>query len=334
MDCYSIDGEKAEDLEVKGFDKEKELQALVDRHRNVLPVDIPNRNVAVKEFLAIDNLILDSKADIYILEDKLARNTTKREVLSQALDYATELQKVPADEFLERLENRTGKDFVEEWFDESKEKDLFKEKLRYNLQKGFVTILIVMDEISEKLREKTRLVNRSSDYKLKLVEISPVSHEDDQLLFVNSYGEKVKSSISPPNREAISYDEFIDRKTEQGLNEQAVAFVSCIKTISEKTNLEIKRQPKRIGLKGTFLQWPTNFPVIKACSTSEHFEEILDYLKDAPSHLKDKMEFSKRELEDGESWGKIADIHPEKMDEQEIKDLVKFAAEGPYTEWW
>lgn len=327
MDCYSLKEEEADPLEFEGFDKERELQDLVDVRRNILPIDVSDKNVAVREFMAIDNLILGSDAGIYVLEDKLARNTTKRKVLSQALDYSTELQKVPADEFLEEIEERAGYNFVSDWFEDSGDEDYFREKLQYNLRNGFLTVVVVMDEISEKLREKVRFVNRSSAYDILLVEVRRLERDGEDLVFVSSYGGEVEESYTHPRKEAISFDEFVKKCAENDEREEAVSYVSALKTLAPKMGVEIERKPGSIGIKDNLLRWTKSGSPLAVWIHPEDYEDVRDRLEDAPENWADRIEI-KEKIDEDKPFGKAADIEMKGADESDIRKLVRFFAEN------
>src|SRR6266511_5250571 len=91
----SKNGKNAEKVESSSFDYEDNLQAYIDDNPNAIPMYEIKEDARVlvlaREFSTqsgpIDALGIDQDGEIYIIETKLYKNSDKRTVCAQALDY-------------------------------------------------------------------------------------------------------------------------------------------------------------------------------------------------------------------------------------------------------
>jgi len=114
-------GKNAQKIEKSKFEDEKKLQEFIQDNPEVIPMYEIDEDIKVvilmREFPTnsgpIDALGVDEYGNIYIIETKLYRNSDKRLVLSQILDYGASIWSYYNDfsEFLSILDEGTHKKF-------------------------------------------------------------------------------------------------------------------------------------------------------------------------------------------------------------------------------
>lgn len=156
------------------------LQELLRQHPDILPVAeiepvfsslISIGREVVTETGAIDNLFISPRGYLVLVETKLWRNpTAKREVVAQAIDYASAISKWRYSQlnhavrkYLNRYEN-VDYDLVD-WVEDQQGpveggRHFFEETVAKNLRMGRFLTLIVGDRIRQSVVEMLRHVNR------------------------------------------------------------------------------------------------------------------------------------------------------------------------------
>jgi hypothetical protein len=92
-------------IERSDFEKEDDLQEFIHEHPELIPVyeirEDKRLLVLAREFATqsgpIDALAVDKDGDIYVVETKLHKNSDKRKVVAQVLDYGASLWKHSSD---------------------------------------------------------------------------------------------------------------------------------------------------------------------------------------------------------------------------------------------
>ena len=93
----SKDGKKFEKIESSDFALEDKLQELVHEDEIMKKIKLgPDEDLTLltlaREFSTtsgpVDVIAIDTEGDIYIIETKLKKNTDRREILAQIIDYA------------------------------------------------------------------------------------------------------------------------------------------------------------------------------------------------------------------------------------------------------
>jgi len=165
--------------------------------------------VAKREFQTnsgpIDALAVDGDGDIYIVETKLFRNSDKRTVVAQALDYGAALWKHlnDFDNFLDILSEETQKNFdlsfqdkIKDFFDMSDEQlEIFMKTLRDNLNDGNLKFVILMDEMDERLKDLIIYINQNSQFDIYAVQLEYYKHQDFEIMIPKIFGVEVKKNI-------------------------------------------------------------------------------------------------------------------------------------------
>lgn len=240
--------ESVERVERVPFDDEKELQNYISANPEVIPLYETDENaevmVVAKEIPcnsgAIDALGLDSEGRLYVIETKLGRNSDKRQVTAQALDYGAALWKHTND-FLElqtQLDQRSREQFgagfaerAKQHFDLSDEAfNGLVEDMRTRLAEGDFKFVILMDHIEERLKDLALYVNHYSQFDVFLVELAAYEYGDTEIIVPDLYGSEVKKQTSIANT-VNDWDE--DEFFEQAQNKISEEEVTALREVYE-----------------------------------------------------------------------------------------------------
>lgn len=109
-------GQQAERVDKSEFTNEKELEEFINAHPKTILIEVKQDTdfITVNQFPTkvtgnIDVLGIDRDGEIYIVETKLIRNSDRRDVIAQALDYAAALAYQYTDqEFISTLDKEIG----------------------------------------------------------------------------------------------------------------------------------------------------------------------------------------------------------------------------------
>lgn len=201
-------------IEESRFSKERSLQEYIEENPEVLPIDEIEEDasfmVASREFPTksgpIDALGFDQNGTIYLVETKLFKNSDKRQVMAQIMDYGASLWKHYNDfiTFRDRLDryneeklgNSLDERIIEEFDIEEEDLNDFYERLRNSLGDGNFKFVIYMDKLSDRLKNLITFMNQNSKFDVYAVECDYYEFEDYQLLIPNLYGAEVKKSVS------------------------------------------------------------------------------------------------------------------------------------------
>ena len=150
MQLWRINEENVSPVDLDTFESEKELQDLIERNPEILPIDADLMILArefqcgsgIADFVAVDM----QTGQLVIAETKLYRNKDRRRVVAQALDYAADM----FDQELEYLEQRVPSSV---WSSlDRAAKDVLADSLRC----GDFRLVIVMDSVDERTRKVAR----------------------------------------------------------------------------------------------------------------------------------------------------------------------------------
>lgn len=207
----SKNNKDAEKLDPSGFDFERSVQKYILENPNVIPLYEINEGarlfIAAREFPAasgaIDALGFDEVGNIYVIEIKLHKNTDKRKVVAQALDYGASLWKntINADEFIGKLNSKTqeafNKDFatkIAEFF-ELDDAQTNIEIIKNNLTEGNIRFLVVMDKLEESLKDLILYINQNSKFDIYAVELEYYKHDEFEIVIPKIFGNEVKKDV-------------------------------------------------------------------------------------------------------------------------------------------
>jgi hypothetical protein len=208
----SKDGESPKKVERTDFANEDEVQELIHDNVESLPFYDQNEDLRLlslgREFSTdhgpSDVIGIDENGDIYIIEAKLHKNPTRREVVAQVIDYGAAI-------WAEYKKFETFETKVKEWnmgqslFQIIKNKDIFSElddveieslieKVKNNLQTGNFKFVIVMDKLDQKLTNAIDFLNSKSSFAIYAVTFDYYKPDGFKIIIPNVYGREAEKS--------------------------------------------------------------------------------------------------------------------------------------------
>ncbi len=269
----SKSGKNAQRIETTDFPHEEYLQKYIADN----PESIPLREIKedtklliiAREFTTtsgpIDALGIDQDGEIYIIETKLYKNPDKRKVVAQVLDYGAALWTNSGDyeEFLSSLEKTSQSQFgmsfnqkVQEFFglDENGIEKIH-ETINSNLREGILKFVILMDHLSQELKNMITFVNQNSKFDLYSVELEFYKFQDNEIMIPKLYGAEVRKTTKTidragPREESYhtdSCDETTKRLYEE-LKTKVLQFGDDIKIVPLKFYIAFKRNTNFIDV--------------------------------------------------------------------------------------
>lgn len=221
----SKNGKGAKRVERSSFDKEDDLQKYIHKNPESIPLyDIKediNFLIISREFPTnsgpIDAIGIDEEGEIYIVETKLYKNSDKRKVVAQALDYGAALWKHSNDfnQFLMRLDEDVQKRFktslnekLKEFYNLNEEElDNLFENIKDNLSDGNFQFVVLMDKLDSRLKDLILYVNQSSQFNVYAVELDYYEHESHEIIIPKLYGTEVKKNINVTSSKRVNWTE-------------------------------------------------------------------------------------------------------------------------------
>jgi len=249
------DGKDPKILKKQDFENEDWLQDYINKVSDSIPLYGEDTKLFIidREFSTksgpIDALGIDVAGQIYVIETKLDRNSDKRHIIAQLLDYGASLwSKTSFDEFFNDVDSRVNKNFgmsfnqkIREFFetdDDDKISSII-DNMRGNLSDGIFKFVILMDKIEEKLKDLVLFINQSSNFKVHAVELEHYKFNDYELIIPKLFGAEVKktTSVSHVSGERKQWNEpsfFDDAKNK--LNEEQYQAVQKLFEFSKTTS--------------------------------------------------------------------------------------------------
>ena len=150
MQLWRINENDVSPVDLDTFESEKELQDLIERNPEILPIDADLMILArefqcgagVADFVAVDM----RTGQLVIVETKLYRNGDRRRVVAQVLDYAADM----FDQDLEYLESRVRASVWAELDDAALD------VLADSLRSGDFRLVVVMDRVDGNTKKVAR----------------------------------------------------------------------------------------------------------------------------------------------------------------------------------
>jgi len=231
----SKDGQNSEKFEKTEFENEDKVQQLIHENIENLPFYGQNEELRLlsisREFSTkhgpIDVLAIDENGDIYVIEAKLHKNSTRREIVAQVIDYASAMwaDYKNFDRFENQLNQRTGqnlRDFIKnsDVFSGLGEDDLdtLVDKIKRNLAVGNFKFVLVMDELDEQLTNVIDFINSECSFSIYAVTFDYYNPEGLEIIIPNVYGReaekssRIKSSSSRKKWDENSFFEDLRKK--------------------------------------------------------------------------------------------------------------------------
>lgn len=227
-------GKKTQKIDKSDFEKEGNLQNYIHENPESIPVyeieEDKRLFVVAREFQTesgpIDALAIDKDGDIYVVETKLYKNSDKRTVVAQALDYGASLWRhSDYGEFINLLNSEITKKFKVSF--EEKVKDFFEideeqtgillEAIRTNLQHGNIKFVILMDAVDDRLKDLIVYINQNSQFDIYAVQMEYYKFESYEIMIPKLFGVEVKKSIGSPSvaRQVWNEQDFIAQVKEK-----------------------------------------------------------------------------------------------------------------------
>ncbi len=208
----SENGKNAKKIDKSDFDKEGYLQEYIHQNPESIPVyeieEDKKLFVVAREFSTesgpIDALAIDKDGDIYVVETKLYKNSDKRTVVAQALDYGASLWRhSDYGEFKSKIDNEVNKKFQISF--EEKVKDFFNindeqvetilGSIKINLQQGNIKFVILMDAIDDRLKDLIVYINQNSQFDIYAVQMEYYKFESYEIMIPKLFGVEVKKNF-------------------------------------------------------------------------------------------------------------------------------------------
>ncbi len=212
-------GKNAIKIDKSGFSQETDLQKYIFENPESIPWDEIQEDleffVLGREFSinagSIDILGVDREGNIYIIETKLYKNTDKRRVIAQVLDYGASLWAFydNPEDWIQRINQRlikdTGDGFLESLADKfgtsEEASDEIIQAVKQNLVNGSFRFLVLMDTVPSSLKDLILFINQNSQFTIYAVELEYYQHDDFEILIPHLFGTESKKkvvSVSPP----------------------------------------------------------------------------------------------------------------------------------------
>ncbi|MFH1472910.1 MAG: hypothetical protein ABIF06_00650 [bacterium] len=262
----SKNGKNAKKVDKSSFEKEDNLQEYIYDNPESIPLYDIKEDIRLlilaREFPTnsgpIDAIGIDRDGDIYIVETKLYKNSDKRTVVAQALDYGAALWKHSNDfnEFTARLDMEVQKTFKVSL--DKKLKDFFElsddeltellDRVKGNLDDGILKFVVLMDSLDARLKDLIVYVNQNSQFDIYAVELEYYKHEEYEIIIPRIYGAEVKKDInvSSSKRHKWTEESLLANAKENFTEEEYIAFRKIYdfsKEHADKINFGTGAQP-------------------------------------------------------------------------------------------
>jgi hypothetical protein len=248
---FKQDGGKIMKLSPAGYDEENFLQELIKEYPTLLPsVSSERIFTLVDEYPTeagnIDILCVDENLRIYIVETKLQKNSDRRIVVAQLLDYAAQMGKETFDTFQSKIKERTGKS-INEILGELGENSDISDRVRKSLiEKNFV-LVVAMDNIEPRLKDI--IIHLNQDWNIDIFGLEVNRY------YVEGKGEVFVPVVTPspemprPHPPRPTWDEVIKIYKENGLENEILKMRKIFEKVEEQNDIvQIRITPNYIVL--------------------------------------------------------------------------------------
>lgn len=234
-------------LERSDFDLENDLQDYIHHNPDAIPVyelqEDKRLFVLKREFPTssgpIDALAVDQDGEIYIMETKLYKNPDKRTVVAQALDYGAALWKHSGDqtqllsileteEMQQKFKLSLFSKLSEFYGLDTEEAESLIETIQQNLASGNLKFVIIMNTLSESLKDLILYVNQNSQFDIYAVQMEYYRFDEYELTIPKIFGGEVKKNVTSTtagsqNRRKWNEESFIEQvKSNLGPNSDTI----------------------------------------------------------------------------------------------------------------
>lgn len=193
------------------FEREEELQRYIYDNPEIIPISEIKEEAKLlilsREFPtnsgAIDALGIDQDGEVYIIETKLYKNSDKRRVIAQVLDYGAALffHGQSSESFFELVEKDVQRKFEMSW--EEKAQSFFaldgeavgqlQEDITSNLREGRFRFIILMDDLEDRLKDLIKYLNMNSNFTVYGVELDYYQFQEYQIVLPRIFGTELSN---------------------------------------------------------------------------------------------------------------------------------------------
>ncbi|MGB9693787.1 MAG: hypothetical protein ACPLYF_02990 [Fervidobacterium sp.] len=232
-----------------GYDEESLLQGLIKEYSTLLPSISSGRIFAlVDEYPtdvgSIDVLCVDEAGRIYIVETKLQKNSDRRTVIAQILDYAARMGKETFDDFRSKIKERTTKS-LDEILGDFEESAEFLDRIRQSLvEKNFV-LVVAMDNIEPRLKDTIIFLNQDMEMDIFGLELNRYRVEGKGEVFVPVVIPPPEMPRpSKPRKPPTTFDEVIKNYREKGLEDEILKIKEIFERMEKQEEIvQVKTLP-------------------------------------------------------------------------------------------
>ena len=213
-------------LDRNNFDNEKEVQKYIHENPESLPLYEIDEDIQLlilkREFLTnsgpADAIGIDNQGNIYIIETKLYKNSDKRNVLAQVLDYGASIWKnIDYQSFKNTLDDEVREkekisldDKIRNFFDftEDEEIDELFKNLENNFNSAVFKFVVLMDKIDDRLKDLIIFMNQNTSFDIYGVEFDLYKFKGNKIIIPRLFGNEVKkqSNIKQTKKKQYVWD--------------------------------------------------------------------------------------------------------------------------------
>jgi len=236
------------------YDEEGLLQRLIKDYPTLLPSIFSERIFTLTDEYPtsvgnIDILCIDDDGRIYIVETKLQKNSDRRTVIAQLLDYAAQMGKESFDAFQSKIKERTGKNLDEILGDLGESVEIL-DRVKQNLAEKNFVLVVAMDNIEPRLKDTIIHLNRDWEMDIFGIELNRYCVEGGGEVFVPVV---VPPPDMPrpqkPRKPQTNFDEVIKKYREKGLEAEILEIRRIFERMEEQDEaVQVKPYPTSIVL--------------------------------------------------------------------------------------
>ncbi len=206
-------GQRAIKVDKTSFVAEENLQRYIFENPESLPLYEIEEDIKLlilaREFDTesgpIDAFGVDRNGNAYIIETKLYRNTDKRHVVAQVLDYGAALWRNATSQGImaalgENCRRVFGSDLrvkLQDYFGLAEEDaESLESRLSTNLGSGTFRFVVLMDQLHDRLKDLILFLNANSRFTVFAVEMEYYKYESYEIVIPKLFGSEVKKEVS------------------------------------------------------------------------------------------------------------------------------------------
>ena len=224
----SEEGKNAKKIEKSTIEAEDYLQKYIYDNPESLPLYDIKEDIRLlilaREFPTnsgpVDALGIDKDGEIYVIETKLYKNPDKRLVLAQVLDYGAALWRGynNFNDFLKAIDDKVQAQFntnvnhkLEDFFDITDDDvATLLSNTESNLKDGSFRFVVLMDRLSDRLKDMIIFINQNSTFDIFGVEMEYYKFNEYEIMIPRLFGSEVKGKTPTGTRRKWDEKSFFD----------------------------------------------------------------------------------------------------------------------------